>query len=159
MFIKELKTKFKISVREVSCFLRLEMEHHKDNSITISQKGYAIKILKCFGFEKCKPVAMPMLKGCRLQKSETKNSDCPYKQVVGALMYLMVVTRPDQAYSVGFLSRSLENPSAEDIVRVKRVFRYIASTVEYAITYNTTETKGVLHCYGDSDFGGWTKTS
>ncbi|GFY57817.1 integrase core domain protein [Trichonephila inaurata madagascariensis] len=74
-------------------------------------------------------------------------------------MYLMVGTRPDIAYSVGFLSRSLENPSSEDIVRVKRVFRYIAGTVGYGITYRATETKGVLHCYSDSDFGGCTKTS
>ncbi|GFW22686.1 copia protein [Trichonephila clavipes] len=88
MFIKELKTKFKISVGEASCFLGLEIEHHKDNSITISQKGYARKILKCFGFEECKPVTMPMLKDCRLQKSETKNSDFPYRQDVGALMWL-----------------------------------------------------------------------
>ncbi|GFW24360.1 retrovirus-related Pol polyprotein from transposon TNT 1-94 [Trichonephila clavipes] len=159
MFIKELKTKFKISVGKVSCFLGLEIEHHKDNSITINQKGYARKILKCFGFEECKPVATPMLKDCRLQKSETKNSDFPYRQAVGALMYLMVGTRPDLAYSVGFLSRSVENPSAEDIVKVKRVFRYIAGTVGYGITYHATETKGVLHCYSDSDFGGCTKTS
>ncbi|GFU40105.1 retrovirus-related Pol polyprotein from transposon TNT 1-94 [Trichonephila clavipes] len=117
MFIKELKTKFKISVGKVSCFLGHEIEHHKDNSLTINQKGYARKILKCFGFEECKPVATPMLKDCRMQKSETKNSDFPYRQAVGALMYLMVGTRPDLAYSAGFLSRSLENPSAEDIVK------------------------------------------
>ncbi|GFX63042.1 integrase core domain protein [Trichonephila clavipes] len=95
-----------------------------------------------------------MLKDCRFQKSETKNSDFPYRQTVGALMYLRVGTRPDLAYSVGFLSRSLENPSAEDIVKVKRVFRYIAGTVGYGITYHATEIKGVLHCYSDSDFGG-----
>ncbi|GFU83036.1 retrovirus-related Pol polyprotein from transposon TNT 1-94 [Trichonephila clavipes] len=133
MFIKELKTKFKISVGKVSCFLGLEIEHHKDNSITINQKGYARKILKCFGFKECKPVATPMLKDCRLQKSETKNSDFPY--------------------------RSLENPSAEDIVKGKRVFRYIAGTVGYGITYHATETKCVLHCYSDSDFSGCVKTS
>ncbi|GFX73992.1 retrovirus-related Pol polyprotein from transposon TNT 1-94 [Trichonephila clavipes] len=127
MFIKELKTKFKISVGKVSCFL---------------------------GMQTCGNVHV---KG--LQKSETKNSDFPYRQAVGALMYLMVGTRPDLAYSVGFLSRSLENPSAEDIVTVKRVFRYIAGTVGYGITYHATETKGVLHCYSDSDFGGCTKTS
>ncbi|GFT29852.1 retrovirus-related Pol polyprotein from transposon TNT 1-94 [Trichonephila clavipes] len=38
IFIKELKTKFKISEEKVSCFLDLEIEHHKDNSITINQK-------------------------------------------------------------------------------------------------------------------------
>ncbi|GFS42451.1 integrase core domain protein [Trichonephila inaurata madagascariensis] len=66
-------------------------------------------------------------------------------------MYLVIKTRSDLAYNVGFLSRSLENPSAEDIVKV-RVFRCIAGSVGYGITYYATETKGVLHCYSDSDF-------
>ncbi|GFU69969.1 hypothetical protein TNCV_3980631 [Trichonephila clavipes] len=82
MFIKKLKTKFKISV-EVSCFLGLEIEHHKSNSITISQKGYGRKILKCFGFEECKPEVKHTLNDSRLQKSETKNSDFPNRQAVG----------------------------------------------------------------------------
>ncbi|GFY63125.1 putative polyprotein [Trichonephila inaurata madagascariensis] len=132
MFIKKLKTKFKISV-EVSCFLGLEIEHHKGNSITISQKGYARKILKCFGFKECKPVA-----SCR----------CPYVPDGG-----------NQAYSVGFLLRSSKTHLQKIIVRVKKVFRYIAGTVGYGITYHATETKGVLHCYSDLNFGGCTKTS
>ncbi|GFX79875.1 hypothetical protein TNCV_4651951 [Trichonephila clavipes] len=64
-----------------------------------------------------------MLKDCRLQKSETKNSDFPYRQAVGALMYLMVGTRPDLAYSVGFLSRSRKTHPQKDIVKIERVFR------------------------------------
>ncbi|GFV25337.1 retrovirus-related Pol polyprotein from transposon TNT 1-94 [Trichonephila clavipes] len=126
-FIKELRTKFKISVGEVSCFPGLEIEHHKGNSTIINQKDMPKKILKCFGIEECKPVATPMLKDCRLQKSETEISDFPYRQAVGALMYLMVGTRPDLAYSVGFISSSLENSSAEDIVRVKRSINAVES--------------------------------
>ncbi|GFU47026.1 copia protein [Nephila pilipes] len=109
MFIKKLKAKFKISV-EVSCFLGLEIEQHRDNSITISQKEYAKKLLQRFEFDECKPVATPMLKDSGFQKS-----DFPYRQAVGALMYLMVGTKSDLAYSAGFLSISLEYPSTEDI--------------------------------------------
>ncbi|GFY75368.1 putative polyprotein [Trichonephila inaurata madagascariensis] len=72
-------------------------------------------------------------------------------------MYLMIKTRSDLAYSIGFLSRSLEKPSVENIVRV-RVFRYITGSVGYGITYHATETKGELQCYNDSDFGECTKT-
>jgi hypothetical protein len=152
MFIKELKEKFKISVGDVSCFLGLEIECHSDSSITVSQKGYARKILQRFGFDECKPVETPMLKDSGLQEPNIKVTDFRYRQAVGALMYLMVGTRPDLAYSIGFLSRSLENPSAEDIVRVKRVFRYIAGTITYGITYRQTDKKGILQCYCDSDF-------
>ncbi|GBL74113.1 hypothetical protein AVEN_224281-1 [Araneus ventricosus] len=55
-------------------------------------------------------------------------------------------------------SRSLESPSAEDDVRIKRVFCYIAGTTNFAITYQATGTSRVLECYSDADFGGCTKT-
>ncbi|XP_065354574.1 uncharacterized protein LOC135949041 [Calliphora vicina] len=72
-------------------------------------------------------------------------------------MYLMLGTRPDLAYSVGYLSRTLDNPSKEDIVRVKRVLRYIAGTKEYGITY-TADNNLKFECYSDADFGGCLKT-
>ncbi|GBM32855.1 hypothetical protein AVEN_216554-1 [Araneus ventricosus] len=70
----------------------------------------------------------------------------------------MVGTRPDIAYSVGYLSRSLESPSAENVVRVKRVFCYVAGTTNFAITYLATGTSRVLEYYSDADFGVCTKT-
>ena len=69
-------------------------------------------------------------------------------------MYLMLGTRPDLAYSVGYLSRSLENPKSEDIMRVKTVFRYIAGTLKKGITYFQNYDVGILQCYSDADFGG-----
>ena len=69
-------------------------------------------------------------------------------------MYLMLGTRPDLAYSVGYLSRSLENPKSEDIMRVKRVFRYIAGTLKKGITYIPNYEVSILQCYSDADFGG-----
>ncbi|GBM22853.1 Retrovirus-related Pol polyprotein from transposon TNT 1-94 [Araneus ventricosus] len=108
-FLKELKTRFKVYIGEVSCFLGLKIECHKDGSIGISQKAYARKILQHFGFEGCKPAPTPMLKESRLQKpKDIKRQEFPYLQAIGALMYLMVGARPDIAYSVGYLSRSLE---------------------------------------------------
>ena len=61
-----------------------------------------------------------MLKSSDQEKylvQENKEVDFPYRQAVGALMYLMLGTRPDLAYTVGFLSRTLEKPLAEDIIR------------------------------------------
>lgn len=69
----------------------------------------------------------------------------------------MVGTRPDIAYTVGVLSRTLENPSQEDVLKLKRVFRYLAGTVTLGITFHFGIAKE-LHCYSDSDFGGCSKT-
>ena len=73
-------------------------------------------------------------------------------------MYLMLGTRPDLAYSVGVLSRSLENPTTEDVTQVKRVFRYIAGSIEKGITYSGSSERGILECYSDADFSGCEKT-
>ncbi|XP_055920226.1 uncharacterized protein LOC129951889 [Eupeodes corollae] len=70
----------------------------------------------------------------------------------------MVGTRPDLAYSVGFLSRSLENPTREDITRVKRVFRYISGTLDLGIEYRKDFKEGILECFSDADFGGCKST-
>ncbi|GBM45249.1 hypothetical protein AVEN_140141-1 [Araneus ventricosus] len=129
-FLIELKTRFKVYIGEVSCFLGLEIEHQKDGSIEISQKAHEKNILQRFGFEGCKPAPTPKLKQWRLQNpAAPRRPKDRNRQAVGALMYLMVGTRPDIACSVGYLSGSLESPSAEDIVRVKRMFLYIAVIV------------------------------
>ena len=58
-------------------------------------------------------------------------------------MYLMVGTRPDIAYAVGVASRSLENPTEDDIVKVKRIFRYLRGTVSHGIKYQADSVKGL----------------
>ncbi|GBO32964.1 Retrovirus-related Pol polyprotein from transposon TNT 1-94 [Araneus ventricosus] len=77
-----------------------------------------------------------------------------YREAVGALMYLMIGTRPDLAYCVGVLSRHLENPSTEDWITVKRVLRYIAGSYDKGIVYKHKYKQGLLECYSDADFGG-----
>jgi len=46
----------------------------------------------------------------------------------------------------------------EDIARLKRVFRYIAGTLDLGITYRENTEKGVFESYSDANFGGCTKT-
>ena len=57
-----------------------------------------------------------MLKSTEIAKSEnkvTKEHNFPYRQAIGALMYLKLGTRRDLPYRIGFLSRSLEKPFTE----------------------------------------------
>lgn len=159
-FLQELKSEFRIVSKSATYFLGIEIEQMQGR-IKIHQEAYAKRILQRFNFSCCKPISTPMLKGSEVpesRKDDLSGHNFPYRQVVGALMYLMLGTRPDLAYSVGFLSRSLENPSIEDVIRIKRVFRYIAGTADQGITYKFNVDKGNLECYSDADFGGCTNT-
>lgn len=160
-FVEELKAEFKITVKPASYFLGLEIKRFDDGAIKISQEAYAKKILERFNFQDCKPVSTPIVKEPDTLQTEKKTAEkCnfPYRQAVGALMYLMLGTRPDLAYSVSFLSRTLDSASTEDVVRLKRVLRYVAGTCDLGIIYHPNLCSGILDCYSDADFGGCNKT-
>ncbi|KAG5879136.1 hypothetical protein JTB14_004112 [Gonioctena quinquepunctata] len=159
--MRELESEFRTTWKSAVYYLGLEIDQREDGSIKISQNTHARKILERFNFSDCKPISTPMLKEREILetgKESEKVSNFPYRQAVGALMYLMLGTRPDLAYSIGFLSRSLENPTAEDVAKVKRVFRYIAGTLDLGIIYRPNFKRGTLECYSDADFGRCTKT-
>ena len=74
-----------------------------------------------------------------------------YRSVVGSLRYL-VNTRPDLAYSVGFISRFMENPTTEHLAVMKRVLRY-AGTLHFGCHYKRKKDPQLVG-YSDSDMAG-----
>jgi hypothetical protein len=81
----------------------------------------------------------------------------PYASVVGSLMYVMVCTRPDISHAVGVLRRYMLTPGKEHWTIVKRVFRYLCGTTEYAICYQgkpETDREVNVHGFVDADWAG-----
>lgn len=52
----------------------------------------------------------------------------PYASLVGSLIFAMVCTRPDIAYSVGVLSRFMANQGKAHWEAAKWVLRYLGGT-------------------------------
>ncbi|KAI8435453.1 hypothetical protein MSG28_003756 [Choristoneura fumiferana] len=154
-FIRELKRRFKITIKDASYFLGLEIKN-QNGDIKVSQKHYALKVLDHFGMSDCKPVTAPILKvGLPdLDKEVVDPTSFPNREAVGALAYLTVGTRPDLAYAISVVSRTLENPSKEDIQKLKRILRYIKGTSDYGITFKKRCNAGILECNSNSDHGG-----
>ena len=87
---------------EVSYFLGIRFERLKIEdieTITMSQSMYISKVLERFGMSDCKPRFTPIeMKPCvNEHDSEPLIGDemKMYKQIVGALIYIMTATRPD----------------------------------------------------------------
>ncbi|KAG5900037.1 hypothetical protein JTB14_009115 [Gonioctena quinquepunctata] len=155
--MRELESEFRITWKSAVYYLGLEIDQREDGSINITCKEDSRNI----EFSDCKPISTPMLNGRKILetgKESKKVSNFPYRQAVGARMYLMLGTRSDLAYSIEFLSRLLENPTAEDVAKVKRVYRYIAGTLDLGIIYCPNFKRGTLECYSDAEIGGCTKT-
>jgi hypothetical protein len=114
----------------------------------------------------CKPVKVPIPVGARLTveqcpKTQEEIEDMahvPYASVVGSLMYVMVCTRPDISHAVGVLRRYMSTPGKEHWTIVKRVFRYLCGTKDYAICYQGRpggdSGKLDVHGFVDADWAG-----
>ncbi|KAJ8891086.1 hypothetical protein PR048_010595 [Dryococelus australis] len=93
-------------------------------------------------------------KGNAIEGEAREEITSPYRQAVGALIYLMTGTRPDIAYAVGVASRALENPSKKDVNLVQRIFRYTKGTLDYGIVYESYTKKGSHTRFSDPDLAG-----
>lgn len=73
------------------------------------QESYAKKLLVRAGMAECRPTKYPMETSIQLDKDEKGKAvdSTQFKSIVGGLRYL-VHTRPDIAYAVGIVSRSME---------------------------------------------------
>ena len=97
------------------------------NAIFICQQKYAHEILERFGMVQSNAVANPMVPGCKLSKGGNGdlNVDATeYKRLVGSLLYL-TATRPDIMYSVGMISRYMDQTTEMHLQSAKRILRYI----------------------------------
>ena len=149
-----MKATFKMSdLGLLHYYLGLEVTQ-TEAGITICQSTYAAKILETAGLTGCNPSATPMeprLKLSKVSAAPTIDSTM-YRSVVGSLRYL-VNTRPDLAYSVGYISRFMENPTTEHLAAMKRLLRYVAGTLHYGCLYKKKE-HAELTGYSDSDLAG-----
>lgn len=61
-------------------------------------------MLQRFGMSYCSPLHTPVLKTKRVCAEEVNETGFSYREAAGALMYLMMWTRPDLAYCISILS-------------------------------------------------------
>nr|GEY48038.1 ribonuclease H-like domain, reverse transcriptase, RNA-dependent DNA polymerase [Tanacetum cinerariifolium] len=117
------------------------------------QSAYANKILKEAGMLNCNETLIPMDPGTRLTKvieGKMVNST-EYQSLIGCLRYLLH-TRPDLSYSVGLLSRFMQEPQEQHIKAIRQVLRYVKGTKDYEITYKHNG-GNKIHGFSDSCYG------
>jgi hypothetical protein len=77
---------------------------------------------------------------------------------VGSLRYL-THTRPDLAFSVGYVSQFMQQPTTEHQQTVKRIICYVAGTLNHDLYYPRCPGEAHLVRYIDSDHTGDIDTS
>jgi hypothetical protein len=142
----------------VSVFLGMEVVRNESTGeLKISQKRYSLDLVERFGLSDANPEPIPMqpnlaqltAKGIGDTEQEPFEDATKYRALVGGLMYLAVVTRPDIAQSVYRLARYMSKPVQAHWEAAKSVLRYVKGTAAYGIVYGRGEP---LHGYSDADW-------
>lgn len=74
-----------------------------------------------------------------------------YREAVGSLLYLSIISRPDISYAVNYLSRQICKLKVSHWKMIERVFRYLRGTENLGIFFDG---KYKLRVYTDSNYGG-----
>ena len=75
-----------------------------------------------------------------------------YQNIVGALLYLALNTRPDISYAVGVLARFNTYPNFRACKALVRLLIYLRSTPEVGIQFRNDDLN--LFAYSDADWAG-----
>lgn len=122
-----------------------------DSTITLDQSQYIDSLLSKFDMTDCKMVGTPMEKNLNLIKNENCSFSTPYQQLIGGLMYLAIMTRPDISYSVSYLSQFNNCYDEVHWHCAKRILKYLKKTKHHCLKFvkNTKPLEGFV----DADWG------
>jgi hypothetical protein len=142
----------------ISWMLGIEIQFDAaTRSLLLSQRTYLRSILARIGLTDVRPLSVPAnphvflltdMSPATPQDAEAMRS-VPYREALGALMYAAIATRPDIMYAVAQLARYQDNPGPAHWTAVKRVYAYLADTLDFRLTYGFGE-RGIFG-YCDAD--------
>jgi hypothetical protein len=158
-FKEEMKATFQMSDLGFLSYLGIEV-HQGDSGITLRQTAYAKCVVELAGLTNCNPALTPMEERLKLSRDSTMEEvdATQYRRLVGSLHYL-AHTRPDMAFSIGYVSRFMQRPTMEHQQAVKRIIRYVAGILNHGLYYPRCLGEAHLVGYSDNDHAGDIDTS
>ena len=145
---------------ELNWFLGMKVSWAPDRSwIKLDQSQYIRQVLERFEMTNCHEKGSPLPSGPPLSKEDCPQTDeqkadmanVPYREAVGCLMYAMVGTRPDLAFTVGCLSRYVANPGRKHWKALRHTLRYLKGTADEGLILKQDSLLD-LHAYVDADW-------
>ena len=156
-FKTELSTRFKMKdLGNLHLTLGIKVDRTESGAMILSQEAYTSSLLRRFKMADSRPTSTPQIayqQSSSIETTQTPNKPTfPYREAVGALIYLSSCTRPDISVAVNRAARRCANPSSSDVIAVKRIMRYLAGTSNLGIRFEPETGHPNLRAYVDADW-------
>lgn len=151
---------FKITRGDMGYYIGLEVYQNQQAGLTfLHEHRYIQQTLERFGMAESYTMSTPADPNVTLSivpdpSESTVPLDVPYKEVIGCLMFISLLTRPDITYAVNHAAKFCENPRQIHWTAVKRILRYLKGTSHLGLMYQRTSSTPQLHGFCDADYGG-----
>lgn len=135
----------------------------KTGTISLSQQPYFEQLLKQHGMDECNPKKTPLPLGIDLSLADCAETpeqkqfmkDKPYCEILGAVMWGQVATRPDLSFAVNLLAQFQMNPGPAHWRALMHVLAYIKGTINYELRYYRSTSNGINpYGYVNADYAG-----
>ncbi|KAI1007897.1 hypothetical protein K3495_g334 [Podosphaera aphanis] len=142
---------------EMKIFLGMRITRkRKEKAIWLDRQQYLERTLTKFGIPNAKhrPASTPLDGYENLSPAtddEIRIDPTRYSMMIGSLMFAMVYTRADIAFALGRLSQFMKEPTEKHGYALKRLMRYLKSTVDYRLCFST-KGRVNLEVYSDADW-------
>ena len=124
--------------------------NREERVISLNQSHYIKQLSSRFDITGRSKVLKPLPSGA-LSSDDNVPTDCPVRELIGALNYISQWTRPDIAAAVSIISRDLHNPTKQTWKSATHVLKYLNSTIDYQLRLSTNDDD--IQVYADADFG------
>lgn len=135
-------------------FCRITDKSRSRKKVAIYSPKYVKRILEKFSMNEAKPLAVPADPHVILRPVNKNESvrNVPYREAVGSLMFVAIISRPDIAFAVNNVSKFSKNHDINHWRAVKRIFAYLVGTVDIGIEYKSGGSEFELAGFSDSDY-------
>jgi histone deacetylase 1/2 len=162
-FKKLISKKFRMEdLGKAQHILGIKLTRLGDKQLLLNQETYTRSILENYNMSNHKPTNTPMLPNTRLVAASDADHQSflqlkiNYREALGLLNYLSVLTRPDISFTVSQLSQHLEKPGILHWKAVIHLLHYLSATPQNGIVLDSSGDISDAAVYTDADFANCT---
>src|SRR5215216_4133055 len=158
--IKELEIQFEVkNLGNATWLLGIHIEYYEDG-ITLSQTAYIEKLLLRYGMDRSNPVSTPMTENIKLSRGlieEQIENPSYYQSIVGSIMYAVIGTRFDLAFTITLLSQYNSCPNNQHLAAAKHTLRRLSESRDFKLFFSR-ERELKLEEYSDAFYASCSNT-